>query len=688
MRTIPNRGLAVAVLALLTSALAIGLVFSPGADRASAEPPLRADDQITDEIGALDGEESQVSGALEELRGDEGIQLFVVFVASFDGQSGPGWAAATAQQSQLGTGDVLFAVAVEDRAYGIRVESGTDLDEGDVNDVLLEDVEPLLGDEQWAAAVEALADGLGGGGSGGGSGGGGTGTLLVVGGLVVAGGVGIVAFRRRRSKTAAPGAGPAGPGRGAQPGGAPAPPPDPYADVDTQQLTYRASSALIDLDDAARTSGQELAVAQGQYGPEAVAGFDQALAASRADLSAAFTLRQQLDDDQPEDEPTQRRMLAEILRLCTVADERLDEQSEAFDQLRDVERTADQVLPQLRSTAAGLGAEASTVQTGLDTMRTTYAETAVAPVADNPEQARARLSAAESELDEAEAALAASNRAAAVGPLRAAEQALTQVRSLYDAVTQQQADLTDATTRLETVRTDTVGDIAAAKALPADPGLSAAVARAEAALTSTDPAATAAQTRPDPLAALRTITEADAALDAAIEDVQEEQSEIGRSRRALDSGLRVAEASVTSAANFINERRGAVAQEARTRLSSAERQLAQARELVQNDPRQALQLAQQADSFAQQALSLAQGDVDDWTRGQGGGGGYGSGFGGGYGRRGGPDLGSLILGGILFGGGGGGGGGGYRGGFGGGGFSGGGGFGGGGGGGFGGGGRF
>ena len=46
-----------------------------------------------------------------------------------------------------------------------------------------------------------------------------------------------------------------------------------------------------------KTSQLDLDFARAQYGEEAVAGFDKALATSRDELSRAFTLRQQLDDD-------------------------------------------------------------------------------------------------------------------------------------------------------------------------------------------------------------------------------------------------------------------------------------------------------------------------------------------------------------------------------------------------------
>ncbi|MDQ3717284.1 MAG: TPM domain-containing protein, partial [Actinomycetota bacterium] len=328
------------VLTAVLGAAVAGLVFLGviGNGVAEASPPLRAADQITDQADALGGEEAQVREALDQLRADEGTQLFVVFVSSFDGLDGQSWADQSAQQSQLGSRDVLFAVAVDDRAYGLSVDQDYPLSDEELSDLLVNDVEPQLSEQDWAGAAIALAGGL----DGGGSGSGGVAIALLLGGAVLAGG-GYLVYRRRKQARTESGDSTRAPSqpRRSSSGEAHA---DPHADLTTQQLTFQASSALIDLDDAVQTSAQELTFAQGQFGDEAVTGFQEALDASRAELGQAFALRQQLDDEVPEAEPAQRRLLAEILRLCQSADQRLDAQSEAFDRLRDLDHTAPQVL--------------------------------------------------------------------------------------------------------------------------------------------------------------------------------------------------------------------------------------------------------------------------------------------------------------------------------------------------------
>ncbi|TQN37831.1 TLP18.3/Psb32/MOLO-1 phosphatase superfamily protein [Blastococcus colisei] len=637
------------------------LVLSGGT--ALADPPFRLDEQVVDLVGALSGNESQVDDALEELRAEDGTQLFVVFVNSFDGSDGDEWADATAELSQLGGSDALLAVAVVDGAYGFKLPESSTLTDAEVAQV----VEPAFREGDFAGGVAAFADLLGTDGSSGtvagesgseGSGGGGA--LLVVGGIaVVGGGVYLVSRSRRRAREGQPP--PVTRLEGA----------DPYEGTTTEQLQFRASSALLELDEAMKTSQLDLDFARSQYGEEAVAGFGTALATSRDELSRAFALRQQLDDDMGErgtgtDEPTTRQMLGEMLRLTEAAGARLDEQAAAFAELRDLEHTAPQVLDALSPRLAELRARIPQEEQRLAQLQQRFAASAVAAVADNVTEARARLAAAEQEVQEARTALTSDEPGTAVGDIRAAEDAVAQTATLLDAVGRLAADLDAAGGRVAAVRAETEKDLAEARSLIASgdsSGLRPQIARAEAALASADEALAGAQ--PDPLAALRQLEEADIALEQALVHARDAQTQVRRAAAALDQAVMTARSTIAAAADFISTRRGAVGPEARTRLAEAQRHLDVAVDMGRDDPVTALREAHQATTLAQSALDRAQDDVSSWS---GGPGGFGGGYGGGY-RRGGVDLGSLVLGGILLGGGRGGG---YGGGFGGGGFGGGG----------------
>ena len=323
-------------------ALGLGLLLPVAvAASAAAEPPFRLEEQVVDRAGVLD--EAEVRPALDELRAATGAQLFVAFVDSFDGLTAQDWADRSATASGLGDADYLLAVAVRDRSYAYSATAGSDLDEAELQRVAVDRIEPRLAADDWDGAVEAAAQGYqdaltgeeSDGASGGGSGGIGLGVpLLVVGGGAVA--LGALALNRRRRGRTAPGA-------GAPPGGT-APDPAGRPDVPTEELAREANRLLVETDDAVRASEQELGFAVAEFGEAETASFGEALAEARRSLHRGFTVTQQLADDVPEAEPERRRLLAEVIDLCTRADELLDAEAERFDQLRDVLASAPQRL--------------------------------------------------------------------------------------------------------------------------------------------------------------------------------------------------------------------------------------------------------------------------------------------------------------------------------------------------------
>ncbi|MEU4624831.1 TPM domain-containing protein [Actinoplanes sp. NPDC023801] len=621
---------------------AVVVLSLPGTAPAAAEPPSRMAAQVVDSVGALHPDDARVRQALEALRARNGTQLFVVYVASFDGRTGQQWADETARLSQLGNDDVLLAVAVTDRAYGYSVGAGSAGSERDVEDLLVRRVEPRLAAGDWSGAVVTLAEGLGASATAGNPGGG-VSSALLLGGAVAVGGAGLWwAARRRARRTGAPAEVVGGPGQDQQPG---------TAAIPTEELAKRASSALIAVDDAVETSEQELAFAQAQFGDEAVTGFRAALDQVRAELRQAFTFRQQLDDTQPETEADRRAMLTEILRLCESADSKLDAQAEAFDRLRALERTAPEALASLTARADACAAGLPGARQRLDELGRRFAASALTPVADNPRQAEDRLNVARVELGEARTALQGDRRGEAVTSIRAAEEAVGQAETLVSSVAQLQEQLEQADARLGALRGEITQDLSEARALArtgGHPHLLADADAAEAALARSEAMVAAAGALPDPLAVLRQLNDAAEALERGLTVAREAHQQRQRSAALLPGALDAATAAVSAAGDFIATRRGAVGVEARTSLAEARRHLEEAVVTSTGEPEAALQHARHADSLARQALSLAQADVDQWSSpiGQPGYGGYSSGI----------DLGSLVLGGILVGGGSGGGG--------------------------------
>jgi uncharacterized membrane protein YgcG len=623
---------------------------------AAAEPPARATDQVTDEAEVLDAaEEEEIQQTFDQVEADTGSEVYVVYVDSFDGIDRREWANSTAQQTGLDSDDVLLAVALDDRQYGVHY--GDEIDAGELQDLVDGDVQGLLGQGDYAGASIALADGVaeiesGSGaatGSSSDAAGGGVATLFVV--LLIfaiAAGAWLVMRNRRRKQLAAP------------------PPvkrlerPDPHAGTSTEQLNYRASAALLELDEKVRTAQVNLDYARTHFGEDAVPGLPAALDQSRADLTRAFTLRQELDDEIPEDEPTQRVMLTELLQRTDAAAERLQTQEEAIAKLREQERTAPQMLEELEGRIEVLRGRLPEEERRLADLQRRYAAAAVASVVENVGEADVRLAAAAQELDLAREDQTSGQTGRAVGRLRGVENAVGQSATLLDAIARLAADLTAAEQRIPAARADIEEDLAEARSLlssgsPRD--LQPQIARAEAALTGAEAALSTSDGGPDPLAALRRLEEADLALEQALRTARDQQTRARRAQEALGQAMLTARAGVAAAEDFIGTRRGAVGSTARTRLAEAQRHLAAAESAAERDPAAALQDAQTADRLAQFALAAAQDDVGRWSQqqGYGGYGGYGQGGYGGYGRGGGMSplgagLGGLILGGLIFGG--------------------------------------
>ncbi|MER5883453.1 TPM domain-containing protein [Streptomyces sp. NPDC001941] len=663
MTHIPFRG-------LLTALAAAWWLIVPAAPGALAEDPvaLSRQGQVTDRVGALGDRRGTVERALDALYDDRRVQLFVAYVRDFSGRSAQSWADATATRNGLGTNDVLLAVATRDRQYAYTADPGSGLTQAQLDQVATTAIEPALRQNDWAGAAIGAANGFGavltgqpvptptitpGDANPGGSDGGGTASDLVLPVVAVGGAGAVAAYAYSRRRKRGPGAPPRQQGRGQGWGG-----PDAGL-VPLPELDSRAKRSLVDVDDALRTSQEELGFATAQFGEEAARPFTEAVAYAKDELTAAFRLRQQLDDAFPEDDATRRRMLDEILARCAEADRRLDAESEAFDRLRALERTAPQALTTAETAFRALNARMGGARSALAAMRERYAESAAAPVLADVEQAEDRLVFATANLNRARQDLDRGDTSGAAVSVRAAEGAVDQAGRLVEAVDRRAAELAEAAGRLPAALTETETDLADARGLvgATASGVSTAdlqgrVARAESVLAEVRREMAAG--RYDPIDALRRVEEADTALDEALAGAREQESGARRASVLYEQAMLTARSAVGAAADYITTHRGAVGSEARTRLAEAQRRVERARELAAgNDPQGALAQAQQADALARQAQSLAEQDVRRYGNPYGPGGGPPAGGGGGLG---GAVLGGIILGGLFGNGGGGGGG--------------------------------
>lgn len=607
--------------AALLAAAAVALTMTGGPASATDPVDLGAG-YIVDRVGALSTPEAeQAETELRQVYDSTGADLYVVFVDEFTNPSNSQqWADAVAEQNGLGPAQYLLAVAVDGRQYYISADSTGPLSDQQVDD-LEAAVRPFLSDGDYAGAVTAAADGMIAalGDSGSGAGGGGFLTWILVIAVVAAGIALVVVLVRRRRKGAV-----AGPGGSA---GTPAP--------SIEELERRASTLLVETDDALKTSAQELGFATAQFGETATAEFEAALVTARQSLDEAFTLKQQLDDEIPDSEADTRAWNARIIDLCEAANQLLDEKAAAFDELRKLEQNAPEALARVQDARGKAAASLDGAAARLQGLRVEYAPEALATVIDNPEQARQRLEFADEQLTAAQAAIGSGDGGQAAVGIRAAEEAVGQATLLENAIDKLASDLAEGERSAAALIVELEGDIAAASALPdADGRLAGVVAATRQQIEAAR--ANLAGTAKRPLVALQGLEAANQQIDALVQGVRDAEAQAQRARQMLGQVMQQAQAQVSTAEDYITARRGAVGAEARTRLAEAGASLARAQALQSSDPAQAMQQAQRADQLAGRAIQLAQSDV----------GAFGGGAAQGGGQSGGGMLGA-VLGGIV-----------------------------------------
>lgn len=683
---------------IMTAALLLTPTLAQASDPVSFGPS-----NIVDEVGALGDRESEVADTLDRLYDETQVDLYVAFVDSFTGVSGQTrWSDQTAASNGLGTNDVLLAVATDDRQYEVSVDAASfPLTDAQLADIETNNIEPFLREDDWAGAVIGAADGIAASLNGESSGSSGS-SDSDAGGMAASSGSGafwvialglialivlttVLFLRRRRRAAAGIGSGPRGRVAGQ--------PPVPLVPID--ELKQRAGSALVHTDDAVKTSEEELGFAVASYGSDATVAFRAALDEANAQLLRAFTLQQKLDDVDPDSDEQRRAWYSEIIDLCDRANAGLDAEADDFDELRQLEARAPEAAASVATELAALTGRVEAAEGTLARLGGQYSTSALAPVADNIEQARDRMSFAAVELADARVELGidpvpapiagadspgadstgadptgavppsgVNPGAAAVG-IRAAEEAVDQAALLLGAIDRRAAELAAAAATIIPALRDLESDLVTAHGLPQG-GPRAASAALPAAITASENAVrtvTAALAQSDrtnaagtdPIALAQLLETANREMDAALQDVRDAAALAQRAQAALAQTLLVARSQISAANDFITARRGGVGATARTRLAEASRHLALAEATAPSDAPTALAHAQRAHALGAESLTLAQGDVNNFSQGwpggqQGGGQGWpGGGAPGGSGSMG-AVLGGLLIGSLLGGG--------------------------------------
>jgi hypothetical protein len=411
---------------------------------------------------------------------------------------------------------------------------------------------------------------------------------------------------RRLSRTARAGG-------GVKPGEEPWPGPgtaELAAQAAARGATTEAATVLVEADDAIRTSEQELGFATAEFGEHATAPFLAALESARAELSAAVMVALRLGDDVPAAEATTRAYVSDIAAHCEAAHRLLDEQSEPFDQLQDLDARAPRLAAEVDAHVAQQTARIKRSRGILERLVARYKAGAVVVVMTNPDQAADRLEFAAHSLASARQELADGHRGHAAVLLQAAEAGADQATELLDAVEHMEAELTQAASALPAALREMAAEIADAAALPADRAYderATAVGRAQA--VADEVRAQQAAGPVDAVAALRNVQQADTELDHALAGLRDEPARRERAMAVLDQAMLVARSSVTGADDVIRTRRGGVGAAARISLTEAQRRFRRAIGRVQTEPEAALAEAQQADALALAARALAEQDI-------------------------------------------------------------------------------
>lgn len=613
-----------ALATLLTVGLSGGLLLAPSV---SAQPPFRLAGYVTDNAGALsDSGRTTVTAAVNKLYTDRHIRLWVVYVDDFSGQAPTGWAQRTLRISDLGDYDALLAVATTSRAYAFLVpHTIKSVNASQVDDLRRNKIEPALHSGDWSGAAVAAANGLDA--SPGSSGrvvllATLAGILIALGGLLL-----VMRHRGRRRRAAALAA-----ARRVDPTDV-----DALAAVPVQALDDLSRALVVDVDNALRTSANELELAAAEFGEQRTQPFTQAVTNAKAALSQAFTVRQQLDDDTPETPAERRELLTRVVVAAARADRELESQTEAFERLRDLVINAPSRLDALTQQYVELTTRITPAEQRLAALHNDFSAAALTSVSGNVTAAKERLTFADRNIGKARELAAhavTGQQSGLVDAVRAAESALGQARALLDAVDNAASDIQHAIDRLPSAMADINNDIERADELLRTKSAHATelAAARDAAVGAVESARAGGSD--DPLGAFGQLTKADARLNGLLATLARERATAEQLHRSLEQALFTAQSRVRAVSDYIDTRRGSIGPEARTRLAEAERHLQAAQDKSATNPTEAIAHANAASTLAADAQSLANADVQTMQRA--------------YTRRGGSDMGAM-LGGIIIG---------------------------------------
>ena len=581
---------------------AAGLLGLSAGALVTEDPVDVGGDPFVDETGGYAGDDAEVTSHLEEENAASSADVYVVVVDSFDGIDRGDWSVQAADASGLAQDDLLISIAMDDQQWGYAYPQGYPLSESEVNELAQSSLLPALNNGDIAGAAMGFGTAVAESAAGGGSGDGGTDVnvggdavwpvvLLVGGAAVVGGGAWLVsrgakARRKKQGEVAA----------------------RKQQQLSLDELKQRADIALVQLDDTVQQSEQELAFAGAQFGEEAVRPYREALEKAKAGLQEAFGLQQQLDDAFPDSDQERHEWSSRILQIAEGAGAELASHAGSFEQLRDLERNAPQVLESVAQSRQALDGRIANARAILDRLDDVHSGASIEPVRENIAGATRQLPNIDQSIAAGRDAVQRGDGSAAALTVHAAEAALAQASGLLAAVERAEQDLGNSARQLHELVQDSIGDIAAAKTLRSTQTVDLAPL-----IQHVEEQVALAQRRPtDTLTVLANLQRANQRLDEATVQLRQGGMQLGRQHASLDRWIASARANIDRAADYIHTRRMGVGVHARQLLATAQHELAQALRLAQHEPETAMQYAQAASQHAEQSMQDASQDVGGW----------------------------------------------------------------------------
>lgn len=236
----------------------------------------------------------------------------------------------------------------------------------------------------------------------------------------------------------------------------------------------RTAQRLVQADEAVRTSEQELGFVTAEFGEETTSEFADVLAENRARLQQGFQILEKLQDADEDTPQETRSWTDEILQLCAQIDADLDARKQKIASLRSLADGAADNLARLRSARADAALLQTPTADRIAVLAAAFPPADLVGIADNADEIGARLLEADAQLDALQKATDGRKPRAVTQAVHEIERLLAEAKDLHDAVAAQ----ADALAARSTVPADADTTVQADAGAASQPGESAVGATA------------------------------------------------------------------------------------------------------------------------------------------------------------------------------------------------------------------